>query len=594
MNENTNKASSGVNREEAKSILNRFLYNKDYKVLAVKGKWGVGKTHLVQKFLDEHKKEYYSYASVFGISSIEHLKSRLIASYKGKENKKLFDKSISSFVEFSNRNSGKLEKTPKIDLPFSEQLSIPIAGSLISVAGDLALNILFNVNVKNSLVCIDDLERKSKLPLDELLGFVEYLVQELECQIILIYNEDILLKHPNSKDADALQQYREKVIDIEFKLDPTVEENLNFIFKHHPDIEVIKEVFIRAAANNIRVIRKTKWLIDELIPLMENWEPSLRNQIIKNTIIINLAKLDTDFPERFSINDLNPNPIDTILSCSSSAQELYDKRKDNETANKRFAFCQKIAYIGYRHLEQINELIIQYLKTSLLKCDELLEKGEILNQREKKKQIIEKLDKFSNDLYKSKYHSSFADNEEDIIDGINTFLEQNHLDLSISEFESLEKFTSILEVDISIYEKPLLEKIITEIFESNPYNNLSAFRDKLSKYPDLKASLDNKINEYRQTFDITTVVKNLMNADSRLISPGLELDTELLNEYTLDEYCQWLEKGHPDLCDMVRWFLDSGYNPASKKLEKAIRMLAECSILNKVRAKYLYKIDIDK
>ncbi|BAY03219.1 hypothetical protein H6G54_13055 [Anabaena cylindrica FACHB-243] len=82
MTESTNKANAGVNREEAKSILDRFLNNENYRVLAVKGKWGIGKTHLVQTFLDEHKEGYYLYASVFGISSIEQLKARLIANYK--------------------------------------------------------------------------------------------------------------------------------------------------------------------------------------------------------------------------------------------------------------------------------------------------------------------------------------------------------------------------------------------------------------------------------------------------------------------------------------------------------------------------------
>ncbi|MEH2301366.1 MAG: hypothetical protein V7K88_20825 [Nostoc sp.] len=70
---------------------------------------------------------------------------------------------------------------------------------------------------------------------------------------------------------------------------------MDFIFKDNPDIEVIKSVFINAGTNNIRVIRKTKWLIDELIPLMKDWQPSLRNQVIRNSIVINLAKLDTGF-----------------------------------------------------------------------------------------------------------------------------------------------------------------------------------------------------------------------------------------------------------------------------------------------------------
>ena len=61
MTQNTNKANARINREKAESILKRFLENEDYSVLALKGKWSVGKTHLVENFLSEHRKDDYSY-----------------------------------------------------------------------------------------------------------------------------------------------------------------------------------------------------------------------------------------------------------------------------------------------------------------------------------------------------------------------------------------------------------------------------------------------------------------------------------------------------------------------------------------------------
>ncbi|MFM6475472.1 MAG: hypothetical protein ACKPGH_18605, partial [Dolichospermum sp.] len=66
----------------------------------------------------------------------------------------------------------------------------------------------------------------------------------------------------------------------------------------------------------------------------------------------------------------------------------------------------------------------------------------------------------ANNLYKSKYYNSLADNEQDIIDGIISFLDHNYLNLSIAKFEEIARFTSLLGGDISKYEKPLLEKIL--------------------------------------------------------------------------------------------------------------------------------------
>ncbi|MEA5618472.1 P-loop NTPase fold protein [Cronbergia sp. UHCC 0137] len=606
MTENTNRGIAGLNRKDAESILKKFLDNENYRVLAVNGKWGVGKTHLVQTFLNEHLQDYYLYASVFGISSIEQLKVRILANYKknlksdNSTNKSnilnYINKYITDILEWFNRILPKLEKTPKLDLSFSKNFSIPVAGSLISVAGDLGLEILFNLNVRqNSIICIDDLERKSKLSLEEMLGFVEYLVQERKCKIILIYNEDNLVKI----DKEALDDYREKVIDREFTLNPTVEENLDFIFKDYPDIEVIKSVLINAGTNNIRVIRKTRWLIDELIPFMKNWEVSLRHQIIRNSIVINLSKLDTEFCKKFpNIKDIKSTLSIDPLEYMGTDQKANDIRKFQMALEKKTAIQgQQLLnlYFGYSDLEEVDELIIQLVETSLSKSAELkfIEKGYILNQKEKRNQILEKFNELSNKLYRFKYYNSFADNEQDMIKGIVTFLKENHLQLSIPQFEQVERFTLILGLDISEYEKPLLETILTKIFEQNSYDNLSGFTNKLSKYPDLEASFNEKIKEYHQTLDITTAVKNIMNRDPYSRSPRLQQDIEFLNSRTVDEYSQWLEQGHPELFDMVKWFLKSAYQSASQKLEQAIRILAECSKINKIRAKFLYDIDID-
>ena len=570
----TNAVNSGVNREQAESIIKKFLDNENYRVLAVKGKWGVGKTHLVRTVLEEHHKNDCLYASVFGISSIQHLKARIFANYQ----KNLKPKPINNVFEFLNRNSGRLEKTPKLDFGLS--------GSLLAIGGDLLLEILFNLNINSkSIICIDDLERKSQLPLKDIFGFVEYLVQDFKCKIILIYNQDNL-----DKDSqNDLESYREKVIDKEFYLNPTVEENLDFIFEDYPDIDVIKEVFKNAGTNNIRVIRKTKWLIDEFIPLMQDWEESLRHQIIRNIIVINIAKLDTEFSKRFSMDGIDP--IDTILSMSHNAQKYYDQYKDEDekTANERWNLRLKIGDIGYINLEKLDTIILKFIETSLLKDEEFIKEGQILNKKEQRDQIIKKLDELSNHLYRFQYYNSLADNEQEITDGILRFMEENHLQLSWSQFADIKRFASMLGLDISIYEKSLLETILKEISENRPYD-LIELRNTLSKYPDLEASLNEKIKEYYQTLDITTALQNIINDDSY---SKIQEYIEFLKSRSVNEYCEWLEKGHPNLVDMVRWLLNSGDQPASNNLKKAIRILTECSKINKIRAKNLYRIDID-
>lgn len=587
MTQSTNLANSGVSREEAESILKRFLNNENYRVLAVKGTLGIGKTYLVQNFLSKYKKEYYFYGSVFGISSIEQLKARIIANYKKnpKDNIQEYqtkpdrvnwynqlNKLINIFFEWINRNSPRLEKTPKLDLVLSGKSSIPVVGSLIYVAGDLALNILFNLNVKKSIVCIDDLERKSNISLDEVLGFVEYLVQELDCKIIIIFDDSNF----DENSIKILNKYREKVIDREFKLNPTVEENLDFIFKDNSDIEVIKEVFLRAGTKNIRVIRKTKWLIDELIPLMENWQPSLRNQVIINSIIINLAKIDTEFSKKFSIG------IDTILSLIDSS--IYVAH-DNDNSNKRIQAISLLSYLGFNFIK-LDQQIIQLVETSLFISDNFIQEGNILNKEEEKKHILDKIR-----TIEKLYYSSFADNEREIVKELIYFFENYCLDLTFSQFEQMEQFASVLEVDVSSYEKSLLEHKLKTL-EPHYFNDLNSLMFKVRKYPELEAYLEDKKNEYLQALDITTAITNLIKSDSGSISPWLEANIYFLNRCTVDEYCQWLQKGHPDLYLLVKNLLKQGL-PASQNLNQAIYILGKNNKLNKIRAKFLYNIDID-
>ncbi|KYC36339.1 hypothetical protein WA1_42215 [Scytonema hofmannii PCC 7110] len=579
-----NTTNVGVSREEAERILKRFLCNENDKVLAIKGNWGIGKTYLVQNLLNKHKKEYYLYGSVFGISSIEQLKSRMLANSKeiatinnqrsqGFESiTKFLNKQIAKFVEWVSRNSLRLEKTPKLDLVLPGHSSIPVAGSLIFAFGDLVLDVLFHMHLnKDSIVCIDDLERSANISLEELLGFVEYLSQNIHCKTILIYNEEFL----NEKSKTLLNQYREKVIDRECKLNPTVEENLNFIFKDKDsyDIEVIKEVFLRASTNNIRVIRKTKWFLDELIPLMESWETSLRNQVIINSIIMKLAKYDTEFCKKFSIS------IDTFLSVTNSSLE------NNETFAQEIQKLQVFSYLGYNSIE-IDAQMSQMVETSLLDSENFLKKGNILNQEEQKKPILEKMSSLG-----KTYYSSFADTEQEMNNQIIAFLDNYCLDLSFSQFEQIEQLASMTELNISHYEKLLLEHNLKNL-GIHYFNDLNALRTRLCKYPDLESYLEDKKNEYLHTLDITTALKNINESKSESISFNLKANIDFLNKCTVDEYCQWLQEGHPDLYLWVRKLLSWGL-PASQNLEQAIRRLGKNSKLNKIRAKMIYNIDID-
>ncbi|HEY9798068.1 MAG TPA: P-loop NTPase fold protein, partial [Leptolyngbyaceae cyanobacterium] len=287
MADSKSRSKAGLERREAAEALEAFLDPvNEAKVFALKGDWGVGKTHLVKTFLLNKKKDYY-YSSVFGISSVDELKMQLWSNLQA-ANK-----------EEKSSPLGKFD--PRKILSQAQQHSEAIGeigGAVTSSVISLISNVLINNMLKEQLVCIDDLERMSKkIQLNELLGFVESLVEDHQCKVILIYNEDKICE--NQTANKTLKEYREKVIDIEVKLVPSADENFYIGFgNNYPDEKVIFDYLAKeiVQTNNIRVLKKLRWILNKLRPCIEDFLPLVRHKIIQEIIFISLAKFDKKFP----------------------------------------------------------------------------------------------------------------------------------------------------------------------------------------------------------------------------------------------------------------------------------------------------------
>jgi hypothetical protein len=356
---------------------NNFINDDDdnFKVLALKGKWGVGKTCLVKTFFEEQ--DFY-YGSVFGLSSIEQLKSQILAN-KGATGK---------ILQWVNSQSDRITKAKEFSLP-----NLPmIAGSAISIGSDLLFNLTFNSI--NGFICIDDLERKSKLGLIELLGFVENLVQKSNCKVILIYNEEELIKDEASQKA--LEEYREKVIDIEVELNPTVEENISFVFpENDPDSEFIKSIFITTKTNNIRVLKKIKWNLKQFQPLIQDWHPKIHELVIRNIIIASLVRLDNNFPVEW----------DHLLNFTGNEQEIESMREQRKKRKKDISSPEEDPIIIKKKqakkilndiefqtflFQSINPHIFTFIEKYSLDEDSFIRIGKGLSERESKNEELKK------------------------------------------------------------------------------------------------------------------------------------------------------------------------------------------------------------
>ncbi len=224
--------------------LKAFLGHGDQRVLLLHGRWGTGKTYFWNNFVRTQREyvenQFYSYVSLFGATSIADVKASIVLGGESQRDSK------GLALRWHHTKKWFLRKRRYFD-----QLSVPYlgdVGALIPKAEELL--------IKDFLVCFDDLERRNrKLDLKQLFGLVSVLKEQNQCRVVIICNEEELSK----RDCEALNKYREKVVDRELTYNPQFAENFRVVFFN--DEPAIREVFDRLRLNNIRVFQQTHWCI---------------------------------------------------------------------------------------------------------------------------------------------------------------------------------------------------------------------------------------------------------------------------------------------------------------------------------------------
>ncbi|MDA0865428.1 MAG: P-loop NTPase fold protein [Cyanobacteria bacterium] len=565
MENSTSKYQSGLDRKEAEEALEAFLEsNNEAKVFAIKGDWGIGKTHLVRTFLAKIQEEYH-YASVFGVSTVDELRVQLWSNFRS--GKQVKSSEVNRFnprnwfkpIKDNSQNIGSLIEA----IPTIGDYGAGFTPAIIALLSNLVLN----NSLQKKLICIDDLERRSgKFPLDELLGFIENLAEEKECKVILIYNESKIAKDPQA--SNTLKEYREKVINYEIKLDPDSVENFHIGFGNiDPDEDIVLNYLSREnlQVNNIRVFKKLKWNLEKLRPYIVDFLPRVRKRIIDEIIFISLSKLDNNFP----VN------LDELVSLGDFSKPLSER----EEGGRDIYFLA--SSLGYTNSE-ISSEIIRLVETSFCDYQRFYGEGNRLNDRESQHEIREKL----HEAYRP-YSESFESVEEELRKNLIEFLDHYWNYLDFRELQELKSISEVIDLDINFYaEKWVRHQIdhsdnlddlyrLQEILQEN-----HVFEDK-----NLMTDLDDKILGFEKEMSIDAIFVKVLKTKG-----WSRRDANFLNARTPEQWERWLLERHPDKPFMVRQGLGMG-EKFSETLREVITDLAKKSKLNAMRAEKIYRID---
>ncbi|WON93799.1 P-loop NTPase fold protein [Sphingobacterium sp. UGAL515B_05] len=304
------------NNNYISEYLDYFIYTKDpgFAVM-IKGKWGAGKTHFIkaeilkwEKKLKEVKENEIQlkpiYLSLNGFVS----KQEIIDGLQAQIHPFLFKgtRLVKSVLK------GILKTSLKIDLDLNGDKKSD--GTMNVEIDPLSLFKSKDNKIKGErIIILDDLER-SKIPIDEIFGFVNDFIEHSSCKVILISDESKIDKRKNGKSERQVESkfdyitFKEKVIGKTFTIYPnTVEAVEKYVedctldcIKNQKDwvTKTLTEIFTLSETENLRILKRSLFEFERLLKLLDD-------EILANKI--RMKKIVSTCLQYFTINYIELN-----------------------------------------------------------------------------------------------------------------------------------------------------------------------------------------------------------------------------------------------------------------------------------------------
>ena len=249
-----------MNADYVESII-RNIDKQSYKCILVDGAWGIGKSYMVRKALEDMK-DRTCFISLFGMDDVQKIDHEaffqlaLRTSRGGKiaNGAKGLAKAAGNFCEEIANLNDALAKT------VSEREMLAVASSKFK---------------KNRIIVIDDLERrKAGLDLEELFGVIEELKQSNYIKVILVANSNEI----HESEKQTFDKYKEKIIDRIFE-----------ITEHSASIkwgvfgingEFIDTFLMHHSAKNLRTLQKAQNFYNDV----KQYAESIHDEMFMNEV----------------------------------------------------------------------------------------------------------------------------------------------------------------------------------------------------------------------------------------------------------------------------------------------------------------------
>lgn len=554
-----NKLGGSMSVEIVKRELLQFIQSEKRNVLALKGAWGTGKTHCWNKVLEENKSSIslkkYAYVSLFGVNSLEELKSQIFQNLispnqVGEESswssiKAISDRTKSIFRKGTTFLNRAIEAAGKTTLNFDSAAFAPFIS-----------NILFK-SVRESLICIDDLERKGdQLKIKDVLGLMSQLKEQQNCSIV------ILLNH-NESGLEEYFKYCEKVVDKELVFEPTPLECAAIAFRdlqscltEHLNLSITK-----LNITNIRILKLVENNAITLEPIISHCtQPTL--QEIAHSLVLFVY-----------VNYVKSSGVPTFNEIKRF--DRFDSIRKKRAVEDYEAFLNQY---GWNDTSEFDLVLMQFVENGY--WDDSF--NQVLDETDRKYQIGTKENEFQQAW--DAIFNSFGDGNEEI-ENLMSFISDN------IHIVNLWRLQNVVWLMRELGEDDKANALIEAFIEHNQ-DNLNVFD--LSNYhfnKDLDQGIVKRFNEMHTMIapakSLEDVLTNLAKVHGWLIE-----DIDLLSQVKTDElvlYFRGLQedkfKDHIQASLQFKKIGGAGEREQafSKRAEEALLILAEESKLNQLR-----------
>lgn len=562
------------------ATVDAFIRNRSPDALAIRGRWGTGKTYhwndALKRAIAENANVHdrYAYVSLFGLNSLSEFKQSIFASAVVKDHI-ASGISVDTLKENIERLGEQLDKDdpPKRGLGFVEGIGRKLLPALAEMGwarswapfiGDAAF-----FSVRNQLVCIDDLERRGEgLSAGDILGLIAFLKEQRNCKVALIFNDDSL----DDEARERYAEYREKVIDIEIEFAPTVQEAVGYVFAtDDPRRERVLAHSEKLNLTNIRILQRIKRLLDELTTYLDGRHPSIEDAVIGSIVLFAWA-----FYSRTSA----VVPLEFIVQEDFSALVGdFDAPEGKQTSDRETEWRATLKGYGYLYTDKLDRALADFIKkgypdkeTLSAVIEELDLAGKAGNAREDFKKAW------------ALYNESFDDNEEEFVTTLTDRFMANVNFLSASDLNSA--VTILRELDEGGKADALTDGFVaahqerSEMFDVGSISLFGPVDEALKKRFYEQSGLSQPVRQLEE------VVRRIAEEDSW----GPE-DIKVLAKTSSAEYVSLLKGAKSSiaykyiavLLRFGQWADDPNYPTIVARTKEALMQLAEECRLNKVR-----------